>query len=135
MTPPSPFTVADGRVVAGAAGTPVWVEQRGGGSPVLFLAGLGDAHDAWGFQLEGPLAERHRLIAPDNRGAGRTPVPADGISIVGMADDAAAVLRGLGTAPAHVCGFSMGGAIAQELTLRHPALVRSLTLVNTFTRV
>jgi|tagenome__1003787_1003787.scaffolds.fasta_scaffold20897082_2 pimeloyl-ACP methyl ester carboxylesterase len=130
MTPSS--TLVTGGSVTGASGSPVHVEQRGSGSPVLLLAGLGDASDVWAYQFAGTPAAHHRLIAPDNRGVGRTPVPEDGITITGMADDAAAVLRELVAGPAHVMGFSMGGAIAQELTLRHPELVRSLVLVNTF---
>ncbi len=49
-----------------------------------------------------------------------------------MADDAAAVLRGLGVSSAHVAGFSGGSVIARELTYRHPELVKSLVLVGTF---
>jgi pimeloyl-ACP methyl ester carboxylesterase len=130
MTPSS--TLIPGGSVTGAAGSPVWVEQRGGGTPALLLGGLSDASDVWGYQFEGVLAAGHRLIAPDNRGVGRTPIPQDGITIAAMADDAAAVLRALAGSPAHVMGFSMGGTIAQELALRHPELVRSLVLVNTF---
>jgi pimeloyl-ACP methyl ester carboxylesterase len=51
-----------------------------------------------------------------------------------MADDAAAVLRALDVPSAHVAGFSMGSAIAQELALRQPALARSLVLVSTYAR-
>jgi 3-oxoadipate enol-lactonase len=49
-----------------------------------------------------------------------------------MADDAAAVLRQLNIPRAHVLGASMGGAIALELALRHPRLVRSLILACTW---
>jgi len=49
-----------------------------------------------------------------------------------MADDAAALLRELKIARAHVVGASMGGTIAMELALQHPKLVRSLTLACTW---
>jgi pimeloyl-ACP methyl ester carboxylesterase len=51
----------------------VWTEQVGVGSDVLLIGGLGDTIESWQFQLDG-LADRYRLTAFDNRGAGRTAI-------------------------------------------------------------
>ena len=116
-----------------AGDTDVWTEQVGDGPDVLLIGGAGDTVESWQFQLDG-LADRYRITAFDNPGAGRTRMPERPLTVAGMADDAAAVLDALGIRSAHVAGFSGGSIVGQELALRRPDLVRSLVLQGTWTR-
>jgi pimeloyl-ACP methyl ester carboxylesterase len=109
----------------------IWTEQVGRGPDVLLVGGLGDTIESWQFQLDG-LADRYRLTAFDNRGAGRTEMPGGSVSVAMMADDAAGILRELDIPSAHVAGFSGGSIVSQELAFRHPELVRSLVLQSTW---
>lgn len=95
--------------------------------PLLMIRGLSRTSRHWG-QLVPELEGRFRLILMDNRGVGRSSVPLLPFSTKEMADDAAAVLDAVGEASAHVLGISLGGMIAQELALGHPARVRRLVL-------
>ena len=107
----------------------LFAEERGEGAPLLLLNGLGYANWAWQRQLP-EWSRGFRCMAVENRGTGRSPKPAGPYSIEQMADDAAEMLDGR---RAHVCGYSMGGYLAQALTLRHPDLVERLVLVCTAT--
>jgi 3-oxoadipate enol-lactonase len=102
-------------------------------APVLLVQGLGGEKNSWNLQ-RAALALRHRTIALDNRGAGRSDKPDGKYNLEEMADDAIAVLDAAGIENAHVVGLSMGGAISQIIALKHPNRVRSLTLVATACR-
>lgn len=104
-------------------------DELGDGPPLLLLNGLGYANWAWQRQLP-DWSRRFRCIAVENRGTGRSPKPPGPYSLEAMADDAAEMLDGR---RAHVCGYSMGGYLAQTLALRHPQLVERLVLVCTAT--
>lgn len=111
-------------------GVSLHYEQQGNGPPLLLVAGLASDSVSW-LPVWNDLTSRFRVIAPDNRGAGRTR-PQDGpVSIDTMADDCAALLAHLGIARAAVLGHSMGGFVAQRLASRHPGLVDRLVLVAT----
>jgi 3-oxoadipate enol-lactonase len=107
-------------------------EVTGAGPPVLLISGLSAPSVGWDLQVKA-LAPHFQVITFDNRGVGATDLPPEPVyTVAQMADDAAAVLRQLKIARAHVVGASMGGTIALELALRHPRLVRSLTLACTW---
>jgi len=103
------------------------VEEHGDGEPLLLLQGLGQGAWAWRFQVRA-FAERFRTIVYDQRGTGRSPVPAEPYEISDLAADAASTLDGR---VAHAVGFSMGGYVALALALAHPEQVRSLVLAGT----
>ena len=108
-------------------GAELYWESTGAGAPVLLVMGLGMNATGW-WRTVPVLAESLRVIAFDNRGAGRSDKPEGPYSVTQMADDAMAVLDAAGEPEAHVYGISLGGMIAQQIALRHPERVRSLVL-------
>ena len=106
---------------------------RSSAPAVLMIQGLGADKHGWDMQRF-VLAARYRVIALDNRGAGRSDKPFGHYSLEQMADDAIAVLDQVGVEQAHVVGASMGGAISQIVALKYPERVRSLTLACTACR-
>ena len=116
-----------------AGGVRLYAEQAGQGDDVIFISGLADEGACWVDQVAG-LSDRWRITTFDNRGVGRSETPPGEYRIKDFAADTAALMDALGIERAHVVGSSMGGAIAQELTLAQPAKVRSLVLNGTYCR-
>lgn len=101
-------------------------QTYGDGDPLLLIMGFGAPGAAWLPVL--PLLPGFKCIYFDNRGTGDSDKPAGSYTISQMADDASNLLEALGIAKAKVLGVSMGGMIAQELTLRHPDQVERVVL-------
>ena len=110
-----------------------YYEEAGSGPPLLLIAGLGGHSGLWSLQLRA-LSLQGRIIAFDNRGAGRTSAPDKPYSIAGMADDASQLLDSLDIEKASVAGYGMGGAIALELAAEHADRVENLVLIGTAAR-
>ncbi len=101
-----------------------------GGVPVVFLHHFTATLDDWDPRIIDGVASAHHVIAFDNRGVGGTgsKVPTD---IDQMAADAIAFIRALGLTKVDLFGFSLGGAVAQVVTLRAPELIRRIVLTGT----
>ncbi|WP_226039737.1 alpha/beta hydrolase [Natrinema sp. DC36] len=119
-----------------------------GSAPVVFVQGLGFGRWMWRWQREA-VADEYDVIAPDNRGTGRSDVGLPplvarlpgtlralvilklaGYSMGGLAADLEAVLDDAGIYDAHIVGASMGGMIAQRYALEY-SRAKSLTLCCT----
>jgi pimeloyl-ACP methyl ester carboxylesterase len=104
----------------------------GTGPPMLLLNGLAGTADDWDPTFTAGLAAHNTVLRLDNRGVGRSPDDGAPFTIVDLASDCAHLLATeLGGQPATVVGWSMGGFIAQRLTLDHPAVVARLVLLST----
>lgn len=101
-------------------------ETYGDGDPLLLIMGLGMPGAIWVPSLS--FFEGFRCVYFDNRGTGTSDRPALPYTARDMAEDARAILDDLRIPKAHVYGVSMGGMIAQELSLNHPERVSKLVL-------
>jgi len=106
-------------------------DDVGAGPCVLLIHGLAGDHRAWRPQIDS-LSTLYRVIAIDNPGCGASSPVERATSMGEIAASVTLLMDKLGIARAHVIGRSMGGAIAQEIAIRSPERVSSLTLAGSF---
>src|SRR6202795_545253 len=100
------------------------------GIPVVLLHHLTAVLDDWDPRTIDGLAQKHRVIAFNNRGVGGSKSTTPD-TIDDMATDAVAFIRALGLKKTDLLGFSLGGLIAQVAAQKHPDLVRKMILAGT----
>jgi 3-oxoadipate enol-lactonase len=115
---------------AAANGIDLYYEREGVGRPLLFLNGSGATLAASELVLT-PFRKRFDVVAHDQRGLGRTTVPAGPYSMADYAADAAGLLDAVGWDRCRVVGISFGGMVAQELAVTWPERIERLALLCT----
>lgn len=113
--------------------TPRWTESGPPeGDVIVLIPGTGASGSIWPDELIDHLADAGLCVVRfDHRDTAgrRTPVHTS-YDLWDMADDTAAVVRAAGAAHARVLGWSLGGAIAQCVAVRHPDIVSALVLLG-----
>ena len=101
-----------------------------GAVPLLFNQHFTGTMDHWDPAVTDGLAEDREVILFNNAGVSNSTgeVPT---TIEGMGANAIAFVKALGLRKVDVLGFSIGGLVAQEITLQAPELVGRLVLVGT----
>ena len=105
------------------------ISQDGQGPTVVLSHALALDRHMWD-ELTALLAPRYRVVRYDHRGHGQGPNPDTPYTIDDLADDAAAVIRSVSSAPVVFAGLSLGGMVGQALAARHRSLLRGLAVIN-----
>ena len=107
----------------------LYYEEHGDGQPLVFIHGLGSSTRDWEFQVP-EFSRSYRVITFDLRGHGQSDKPAGPYTLPMLAEDLAGLLQALRIPAAHLVGISLGGGIAFQFALDYPAMVKTLTIVN-----
>lgn len=109
----------------------LFAETTGSGAPLVLISGTSFDSTIWALHMPW-LAERRTVVAFDNRDVGRSTYVDRDYTPADMAVDTYALVWAMGFDRVDVLGYSLGGAVAQELALAHPEAVRSLVLYGTW---
>jgi pimeloyl-ACP methyl ester carboxylesterase len=111
-------------------GLDMYYEIHGDGSPLALVHGAMGTIDSCFANLLPALAAARKVVAIELQGHGHTADAGRPLSYRQMADDTAVLLEALGIGTADLVGYSLGGAVALELAMRHPALVRRVVFAG-----
>lgn len=111
-------------------GLKMYYEIHGTGQPLVLIHGAFSAIGTSFGPILPALAKTRQVIGFELQAHGRTADIDRPLSIEQMADDVAAAIRHLGLERADICGYSMGGAVALQVVIRHPDVVRKLVLMS-----
>lgn len=105
-------------------------EVDGDGEPLVLIPGFAAGAWIWSKHVA-PLSSKFRVVTFDPRGIGKSSFDSQTLTMRLLADDTAALMRGLGIDQAHILGVSFGGFVAQEFVLAYPEATRTLSLCCT----
>lgn len=106
-------------------------EQGSGGTPIVFLHGVGSDKSVWRPQLA-HFGRSRRALAFDYPGYGDSDPAPEGTTRDDYAAAIFAAMDSLGIGSAHVCGLSLGGVVAIAMHAEAPGRCESLILADTF---
>ena len=106
---------------------------EGNGRPLVFIHGLSDSLLYWEF-LASYLKSDYQIIRMDLRGHGESYLGNDEVNIDLYVDDLKNLLNDLNLDKVDLIGFSLGGAVALDFSLKYPENVSSLVLMSSFSK-
>jgi len=113
---------------ARSAESKLYYTRAGAGEELVMLHGATLDHRVLG-PLAAELGRDHRVTRPDLPGHGRSPAPANGYLIAGLARSVLSLMDELDIGPAWIVGYSLGGLLALELAHRSPERIRGIVLI------
>ena len=106
-----------------------YLDWGGDGPPILALHGLASTGH-WYELIAALLSNEYRIIAPDQRGHGKTTQAESGYDWPTLASDAAGLMDSLDIDQASVLGHSWGGHVASSLAANRPERVNKLVMIE-----
>ncbi len=103
--------------------------EAGAGPTVILLHGLGGSWQSWHLNIA-PLAEKYRVIVPDQIGFGRSSKPILHYSISTHASNTKRLLDALGIKVTDMVTHSMGGMVGSRFAASYPETVGNLAMIN-----